>query len=83
VSIKCGVPKTSGRLKLNNGDGGKVIGISTLMKLSGKEEGGNGDSKDDAGECNSNVLASNNWSISLCICNKGHQIGTLYIRHGI
>ena len=74
---------TSGGLELKDDEGGEVICVLTLVKLSGREERGNGDSEDDAGECDSGVLASDSWSIGLCIRDEGRGIGTLYIGRGI
>jgi hypothetical protein len=82
VSVERGVPMTSGGLELKDDEGGEVICVLTLVKLSGREERGNGDS-DDAGECDSGVLASDSWSIGLCIRDEGRGIGTLYIGRGI
>lgn len=84
VSDDRGVPMANGGLKLNDAEEGVVICVLTLAKLAGIGDSGNGDSEDDAGECDNGVLASDNWSIlGLCICDEGRGIGTLYRGRGI
>lgn len=79
-----GVPMASGGLELNDEERGEVICVLTLAKLAGIGDRGNGDSGNDAGECDNGVLASDSWSIiDLCICEEGRGIGTLYIGRGI
>jgi len=78
VSVDRGVPMTSGGLELSDDEPGEVICVLTLVKLAGSGDRGNGDSEDDAGECDNGVLASDNWSIiGLCIRDEGRGIGTL------
>ena len=74
----------SGGLELSDDEAGEVICVLTLAKLAGSGDSGNGDSEDDAGECDNGVLASDNWSIiGLCICEERLGIGTLYMGRGI
>lgn len=75
---------TRGGFELTDDEGGEVICVLTLAKLAGTGDRGNGDSEDDAGECDNGVLASDNWSIiGRCIRDEGLGIGTLYIGRGI
>lgn len=76
---------TRGGLELNDDEGGEVICVLTLAKLAGTGDSdrGNGDSEEEAGECDNGVLASDNWSIGLCICDEGLGIGTLHMGRGI
>jgi hypothetical protein len=81
VSDNRGVPIARGGFELSDDDCGEVICVLTLAKLGDRR---NGDSEDDAGECDNGVLASDNWSIiGRCICDERLGIGTLYMGRGI
>jgi len=83
VSDSRGVPMIMGGFEFSDDEGGEVICVLTLAKLAGTGDRANGDSEDDAGECDRGVFASDNWSIlDLCICD-GLGIGTLDMGRGI
>lgn len=74
----------SGGFEFSDDEGGDVICVLTLAKLAGTGDRGNGDSEDDAGECDSGVFASDKWSIvGLCIRDEGRGIGTQETSRGI
>ena len=85
MSINRGVPIASGGFEFTDDERGDVICVFTLAKLAGTGDRGNGDSEDDAGECDSDVFASDRWSIlgGLCIRDEGRGIGTQDTRRGI
>lgn len=84
MSITRGVPMASGGFEFRDDERGDVIWVLTLAKLAGTGDRGNGDSADDAGECDNVVCASHTWSIiGLCICDEGRGIGTPETSRGI